>query len=199
MLIPFFTFPVSNPFWGLYPLPHVSTLWLAVSKQSQCNYHEIPLVKCLLWSRLLQKPRSRTELYVWDTCVRACVRSCLCVCVSRCMRACVRDARARLRACAGGRGGGVILSRTSHDIPRSQWRGLEIGGGNLLPQKGVLCIFRCLSIWVRISGIIWVSEYFGEITKRPKLIDLREMHALLRLAHAVSPVYSTDGNTSHDI
>ena len=35
-------------------------------------------------------------------------------------------------------------------------RRLKIGGGNLLRSKGVFCIFRCQSIWVRISEIIWV-------------------------------------------
>jgi len=29
---------------------------------------------------------------------------------------------------------------------RVEWRGLKIGGGNLLPQKGVFCILRCQSI-----------------------------------------------------
>ena len=32
------------------------------------------------------------------------------------------------------------------DYPWVEWRGLKIGGGNILPQKGVFCIFRCQSI-----------------------------------------------------
>jgi len=35
---------------------------------------------------------------------------------------------------------------TFHMYPRVDWRGLKIGGGNLLPQKGVFCIFRFQSI-----------------------------------------------------
>jgi len=58
-----------------------------------------------------------------------------------------------------------------------EWRGLRIGGGNLLPQKGVFCIFRFQSIWMGISEIIWVPEYFGEITRWHKLINLRKTHA----------------------
>jgi len=75
--------------------------------------------------------------------------------------------------------------------PRVEWRGLKIGGGNLLFLKGVFCIFRCQSIWVRISEIIWVAEFFGEITKWPKLVIMRKTHALLRLANTVSPLHST--------
>ena len=30
--------------------------------------------------------------------------------------------------------------------PRVEWRGLKIGGGNLIHRKVVFCIFRCKSI-----------------------------------------------------
>jgi len=45
-------------------------------------------------------------------------------------------------------------------------------------------------MWVGISEIIWVPEYFGETTKWPKLMNLRKTHALLRRANAVSPLHS---------
>jgi len=39
---------------------------------------------------------------------------------------------------------------------------LKIGGGDLIQTKPVFWIFRCQSIWVRISAIIRVPEYFFE-------------------------------------
>jgi len=43
--------------------------------------------------------------------------------------------------------------------PRVEWRGLKIGGGTMVHQKVVFCIFRFQSIWVGTSAIIWVWEY----------------------------------------
>jgi len=48
--------------------------------------------------------------------------------------------------------------------PRVEWRGLKIEGGNLIHRQVVFCIFRCQSIEWESLAIIWVAEYFGEIT-----------------------------------
>ena len=85
-----------------------------------------------------------------------------------------------------------------HLLPRVEWRGLIIWGGNLSPQNGVFCIFRFQSIWVGLSEIIWVPEYFGEITKWLKWMNLRNTHAWLCLANAVSPLHSTCGTSYED-
>jgi len=52
------------------------------------------------------------------------------------------------------------------NVPRVEWRGLKIGGGNVIHRKVVFCIFRCQSMWVGISGdnlssrIFWRSYKF---------------------------------------
>ena len=79
--------------------------------------------------------------------------------------------------------------------PRVEWRGLEIGGGNWIQNKSVYWIFRCQPIWVGISAIIRVPEYFGEMTnsKTNDLNELAENACLLHLADVVKPLHSTRG------
>jgi len=79
---------------------------------------------------------------------------------------------------------------------RVEWRGLKIGGGNLIHRKVVVCIFRCQSIWLGISGdnlssrIFWRTYRFqNQVT----WIILRKTHALLLVANAVSHLHSTRG------
>ena len=38
--------------------------------------------------------------------------------------------------------------------PRVEWRGLKIGGGNLVYRKDVFCIFRCQSIYWESAAIM---------------------------------------------
>jgi len=51
---------------------------------------------------------------------------------------------------------------------RLEWRGLQIGGGNLIHRKVVFCIFRCQSIWVGISGDNLSSRIFWRNSKFQK-------------------------------
>jgi len=72
----------------------------------------------------------------------------------------------------------------------------NVGGGNLIHRKIVFCICRCLSIWMGISGDYLSSSIFWRDYKfqhKMTRIILRETHALLRLAIAVSPLDSTRG------
>jgi len=55
----------------------------------------------------------------------------------------------------------LTKSQNMSHSPRVEWKGLKIGGGNLIHRKCVCCIFRCQSIWVGISAIIrvlWVAH-----------------------------------------
>ena len=45
-------------------------------------------------------------------------------------------------------------------MPRVEWRGLKIGGGNLTHRKVVFCVFRCQSIWVGVSSDNLSSRIF---------------------------------------
>ena len=81
--------------------------------------------------------------------------------------------------------------------PWVEWKGLKIGGGNLIHRKNVFCI-RCQSIWAGISGDNLSSRIFGwsyKFQDKTRQINLRKTHALLRLANAVSPLHSTRGYT----
>jgi len=60
----------------------------------------------------------------------------------------------------------TVYLDTTADKPRVKWRGLKIGGGNLIHRKVVFCIFRCKSIWMGMSGdnlssrIFWRNHKF---------------------------------------
>jgi len=79
-------------------------------------------------------------------------------------------------------------------IPRVEWRGLRIRGGNFIPRKVVFCIFRWQSIWMRISGDTLSSKIFWRNYRFQNKVTwtiLRKTHALLRIADAVSALHST--------
>jgi len=48
--------------------------------------------------------------------------------------------------------------------PRTEGRGLKIGGGDLIHRKVVFWILRCSRFERESLAIIWVPEYFVEIT-----------------------------------